>query len=49
MKFAADTNVSVEKSKAEIESTLSRFGADQFMSGWTGTQAVIGFAPPAGW
>ncbi len=30
MKFAADTNVSVEKSRAELEQILTRFGADCF-------------------
>lgn len=42
-KYAADTSVSVEKSRAEIESTLARYGADAFMYGWTGTEAVIQF------
>jgi hypothetical protein len=30
MRYAADTNVSVEKSRAEIEAILSRYGAGQF-------------------
>lgn len=43
--YAQDTSVSVERSKAEIESLLSRYGADQFLSGWdnAGNQAMIGF------
>lgn len=42
-KFAADTNVSAEKSRAEIERTLHRYGADQFMYGWEQENAVVGF------
>lgn len=42
-RYADDTNVPVEKSRAEIEALLSRYGADQFASGWTETQAVIMF------
>lgn len=42
-RFAAGTTVSVEKSRAEIEATLRRYGADQFISGWASGQAVIGF------
>ena len=30
MKYASQTTVSVEKSRAEIETTLSRYGAEQF-------------------
>lgn len=32
-KYAENTTVSVEKSRAEIESTLARYGADQFSYG----------------
>ncbi len=42
--YAADTSVSVESSRAEIERTLRRYGADSFVSGWDRTQAMIGFA-----
>lgn len=31
-RYAQDTSVSVEKSRAEIEATLARYGADQFMA-----------------
>lgn len=41
--YAKDTTVSVEKSKGEIEKLASKYGADQFMSGWKETMAVIGF------
>ena len=42
-KFAANTEVSAEKSRSEIERTLSRYGATAFMYGWEGSRAVIGF------
>ena len=42
-RFAENTSVSVEKSKAEIERTLQRYGADQFVSGWDAEKAMIGF------
>lgn len=41
--YAADTSVSVERSKAEIERTLLRYGATEFVSGWQGDTAMIGF------
>ncbi|ASP30433.1 hypothetical protein CHH26_09520 [Qipengyuania flava] len=43
-KYAADTSVSVSNSKAEIERIIERYGAAQFMSGWSQDRAVIGFA-----
>lgn len=43
MAYAEKTNVSAEKSRAEIEKTLLRYGADQFMYGWDDNRAVIGF------
>ena len=42
-RYATDTRVSVERSKAEIEATLARYGADQLMYGWEASRAVIGF------
>ena len=42
-RYATDTRVSVERSKAEIEAILARYGADQFMYGWEASRAVIGF------
>lgn len=42
-RFAANTSVPVAKSKAEIETILERYGAEQFMSGWNADCAVIGF------
>lgn len=43
MTYANQTSVSVEKSRAEIEKLLQRYGADQFVSGWSGSTAAIGF------
>lgn len=43
MKYAADTNVSVERSRSEIEKTLQRYGATGFMYGWNAKGAVIAF------
>jgi hypothetical protein len=42
-KFAAETTVSPERSRAEIEEVLRRYGADQFMSGWSDNRATIAF------
>lgn len=41
--YAQDTEVSPEKSRAEIERTLTRYGASAFASGWEGSRAFIGF------
>ncbi len=35
MRYAQNTSVPVEKSRAEIESILQRYGATQFVSGWS--------------
>lgn len=43
MKYAAATNVSVEKSRAEIESIVRKYGATEFASGWSAGRAMIGF------
>lgn len=42
-RYAQDTTVPSDKSRAEIERTLSRYGADQFMYGWKEGAAVIAF------
>ncbi len=42
-RYAEGTAVSSDKSKAEIEHTLRRYGATAFMSGWDAGRAVIGF------
>lgn len=43
MAYAETTSVSTEKSRAEIERTLQKYGADQFMYGWDQQQALIMF------
>lgn len=42
-RYAASTTVSSNKSRDEIERTLTRYGADQFMYGWQDGAAVIAF------
>lgn len=42
-KYAASTEVSSDRSRAEIEKTLTRYGARQFMYGWDEDRAIIGF------
>lgn len=42
-RYAENTSVSTENSRAEIERTLSRYGADQFMYGWDREQAIVAF------
>lgn len=41
--YAKGTEVSVDKSRAEIERTVMRYGATGFVSGWQGSLAVISF------
>ena len=42
-KYAENTTVSSAASRDEIERTLIRFGASQFVYGWQDAAAVIGF------
>jgi hypothetical protein len=42
-KYAAKTDVSEEKSRAEIETILRRYGADAFSYGWEENRALIAF------
>ncbi|MEN6425194.1 MAG: hypothetical protein ABFE13_07515 [Phycisphaerales bacterium] len=42
-RYAENTSVSVERSRAEIEGTLQRYGASRFMSGWDEERAYIAF------
>lgn len=42
-RYAEQTSVSSENSRAEIERTLARYGATQFMYGWDAQAAVLGF------
>ncbi|WCL51442.1 hypothetical protein [Leptospira sp. GIMC2001] len=39
-KFAQNTDVSTDRSKAEIEKTLRKYGAGKFMSGWDDDQCM---------
>ena len=41
--YAQQTQVSTDISRAEIERTLQRYGADQFMYGWDANKALVGF------
>jgi len=43
MTYAETTTVTSDKSRAEIERTLSRYGASSFMYGWSQTHAQIAF------
>lgn len=43
MNYATGTSVSADRSKTEIEHTLRRYGADQFVSGWRDNATMIGF------
>lgn len=42
-RYAQDTSVSSDRSRAEIERTLTRYGAQQFMYGWDQDSAIVGF------
>lgn len=42
-RYAENTSVPVERSRAEIERTLQRYGATGFMYGWQGTRAAVQF------
>jgi hypothetical protein len=41
--YAERTTVTVEKSKVEIERTLTRYGASKFFYGYDGDFSVVGF------
>lgn len=43
-RYAEDTKVPVERTRVEIEKTLKRFGASQFVYGDNGEYAVVGFS-----
>lgn len=43
MSYASNTSVSVDKSKAEIEKTLMKYGANQFMYGWDRGMMTVAF------
>ncbi|OEU66303.1 MAG: hypothetical protein BA863_10420 [Desulfovibrio sp. S3730MH75] len=48
-KYAKDTSVSVEKSKAEIEQLVIKYGADGFSTSWRGELARIEFMIDERW
>lgn len=43
MRYASKTTVTVDRSRAEIEKTLARYGATSFAYGWENSKALIGF------
>lgn len=42
-RYAQSTDVTSDRSRAETERTLQRYGADQFMYGWESGRAVVAF------
>ena len=42
-RYAADTTVSVDRSRGELEKLLTRFGVEGFAYAWEGGQETIGF------
>jgi hypothetical protein len=43
-RYAAGTDVTTDRSRAEIERTLRRYGARQFAYAWDENRAIVGFA-----
>ena len=41
--YASSTEVAPDRSRAEIERTLTRFGATGFMYGWDSEKAIVAF------
>lgn len=44
MAYAAATDVSSDRTRAEIEKLLQRYGAERFSYGWDQEKALIGFS-----
>lgn len=42
-RYAQDTTVPADRSRAEIERTLTRYGASAFAYGWEGDRGIVGF------
>lgn len=42
-RYASTTEVPVERTRAEIETTVRRYGADGYVSGWEGDKAMVQF------
>lgn len=43
MRYATRTGVPIERSRSEVERTLTRYRADRFAYGWDAGQWVVGF------
>lgn len=43
-RYAAHTKVPIERSRAEIERVLAKYGCDAFVSGWSNEGAIIQFS-----
>lgn len=43
MRYAKNTSVSADRSRAEIERVLEKYGAEQFAYGWENAKAMLGF------
>lgn len=43
-RYAESTSVAADRSRAEIERTLARYGATAFGYGWSGDRAMVEFA-----
>lgn len=43
MTYAKKTDVSVNRSRQELEQTVTRYGASKFFTGWDEDAAVLGF------
>lgn len=42
-RYAAETSVPVDRTKSEIERTITRYGATAFMTGWENQKAMLSF------
>lgn len=42
-RYAANTSVPIDRTKSEIERTISKYGATGFMTGWEGEKAMLAF------
>lgn len=42
-RYAERTRIGADRSRGEIERTLQRYGADQFLYGWRDGSAIVGF------
>jgi hypothetical protein len=42
-KYASQTTVPANQSRSEIERTITKYGASEFVYGWTGSEALVQF------